>query len=173
MVNRPERPSHRHVQAATHSHSHVTLRTAFLCSSSHAYTSFRFLQPLTSSVCFHSLSLLDHSWRISGAPLIKSGTRGGMLHGNPPSLAVSSRRQQLNSPGFSRRRQLQTRLCPRIQMLSCRTTTARMPSLRPTPRLKMPLLSYPGPPCHTAASVPKLARTTRRSSRQIVVASML
>ena len=40
------------------------------------HTPFRSLQPLTDLVSSLSLSLLDHSWWISGASLIKSGTRG-------------------------------------------------------------------------------------------------
>ena len=73
----------------------------------------------------------------------------------------STGRQQLNSPAVSRRRQLQTRLCQRIQMLSCRTPTAqsRMPSLRPTARLKMPLLSNPLPPLSHRRIRSKRSRT--------------
>ena len=79
-------------------------------------TTIRILQPLTNFVCVPSLFLLDHSWRI--------GARGGLLHGSPllagfQLLAPTARhsgltcRQQLNSPGVSRRRHLRTRLCPR------------------------------------------------------------
>ena len=44
-------------------------------------------------------------------------------------------------------------------MPRCGTLTdpTRMPSLRPTARLKMPRPSYPGPCCHVAASAPRNA----------------
>ena len=82
VVSRPERTSQRHLQITTHSSSHVTLCPSVLSPYSHACTSFRILQPLKESVCHPSLCLHDHSSRISGAPLIKSGTRGGLLHGH-------------------------------------------------------------------------------------------
>ena len=63
----------------------ATLQSASVTSLfSHTRPLIHTVQLLTDSVCFPSLSLLDHSWRISGAALIKSGNRGGPWHGSPP-----------------------------------------------------------------------------------------
>ena len=95
-----------------------------------------FLAASQTPLCFHSLSSLDHLWRNSGAPMINSGTHGGLLIGSPPRagfqlLGPSARHsrstggQQLNSPGVSRRRPLRTRLCPRTPMPRHRNHSAQ------------------------------------------------
>ena len=95
-----------------------------------------FSQLLTVLVCVLSFPLFDHSWRINGTALIRSGPRGGMTPGDPPRagfqhfllsvlFSLSTGQHQHNSPGIDRLRRLQFTPRPPAPSHRRRTHTAR------------------------------------------------